>query len=387
MTPAHPMEWHLLTPEYPPVVGGVSDYSRLVATGLAAAGHTVHVWCPPTGSEEAPPAAGVHMHRELGKFTPRDLRRVGHMLDRFPAPRRLLLQWVPHGYGYRSMNLLFCLWIWRRAATSGDLIDIMVHEPCLAFRIASWKQNAAAAVHRIMTVILVNATQRVWLSIPAWEAYWRPYAFGRRVPFTWLPVPSSIAVAERGVSSALRGRYATDGRLLVGHFGTYGDAIADMLMSTVPLLAGDRSGPAVLLLGRGSEEMRDRFISRWPNLATRIHATGQLDAWELSRHLAACDVLLQPYPDGVCSRHTSIMAGLAHGLPIVTTAGRLTEPLWRDTACVALVDERDAAGMVARVRQLLVDADERRRLGATARAIYDERFHVRNTIAALRAAA
>jgi glycosyltransferase involved in cell wall biosynthesis len=305
------------------------------------------------------------------------------MLDEFPRPRRLLLQWVPHGYGYRSMNLGFCIWIWRRAVASRDEVEIMVHEPCLAFSLASWKQSMAAVVHRIMTAVLLNAARRVWVSIPAWEAYWRPYGFGRRVPFTWLPVPSSVPVIARRATPALRARYAPEGRALVGHFGTYGGAVSDMLMCALPPLAGDRSGPAILLLGRGSEEMRSRLIGRWPSLADRIHATGRLEASDLSRHLATCDLLLQPYLDGVSSRHTSLMAGLAHGLPIVTTIGRLTEPLWFDSGSVALVDERDHAGIVARVQQLLMDADERRRLGEAARALYDARFHVKNTIAAL----
>ena len=40
------MQWHILTGEYPPQPGGVSDYSRMVAHGLAAAGDEVVVWAP-----------------------------------------------------------------------------------------------------------------------------------------------------------------------------------------------------------------------------------------------------------------------------------------------------------------------------------------------------
>ena len=38
--------WHIITGEYPPAPGGVSDYTEAVAAGLAAAGDEVHVWCP-----------------------------------------------------------------------------------------------------------------------------------------------------------------------------------------------------------------------------------------------------------------------------------------------------------------------------------------------------
>src|SRR5687768_6270824 len=118
------MDWHLITPEYPPQSGGVSDYSQLIASGLAATGETVHVWCPSSPVREAN-SLGVTLHPELGRISPTDLRRVGRMLDQFPAPRRLLVQWVPHGYGYRSMNLPFCLWLWGRAKLKHDRVDIM----------------------------------------------------------------------------------------------------------------------------------------------------------------------------------------------------------------------------------------------------------------------
>src|SRR5256714_13899599 len=45
--------WHLITCEYPPRTGGVSDYTRLVAEGLSEAGDEVHVWCPPSVVDES----------------------------------------------------------------------------------------------------------------------------------------------------------------------------------------------------------------------------------------------------------------------------------------------------------------------------------------------
>ncbi len=79
------------------------------------------------------------------------------------------------------------------------------------------------------------------------------------------------------------------------------------------------------------------------------------------------------------------MAGLSLGLPIVTTSGHLTEPLWSESGAVLLADVTDRAGFVAQVERLLADAAARERLGESARALYDERFDLRHTIAALRA--
>ncbi len=381
------MAWHLITSEYPPQHGGVSDYTHMVASHLASAREEVHVWCPPA-EDETPLAPGVSVHREMGRFAPADLRRAGHMLNRHCGPRRLLVQWVPHGYGYRAMNLPFCLWLWTRATRHRDRVEIVVHEPYLTFQQGSWKQRSVAVAHRLMTMVLLRAAHRIWMSIPAWEAHWRPYALGRSLEFNWLPVMSNIAVVDDPLSvKAARARIAPAGGLVVGHFGTYDRNTADLLMESVPAILGGGMGLTVLLMGRGSESMRAALIGRTPELAGHVHATGVRTASDLSVHLSACDVMVQPYIDGVSSRRTGIMAGLAHGVPVITTSGRLTEPLWAESGAVALAPAGDMAGLLKETERLLSNADARRRLGAAGRALYDERFDVKRTIAALREAA
>ena len=382
------MDWHLITSEFPPQHGGVSDYTYLVARGLASAADEVHIWCPPAEGS-TPDAPGVLVHRETGRFAPSDLRRVGRMLNRFKGPRRLLVQWVPHGYGYRAMNLPFCLWLWNRATQHRDRVEIVVHEPYLAFTRRSWKQTSVALAHRLMTMVLLNVAHRIWVSIPAWEAHWRPYTLGRRMEFNWLPVVSNVPVLDdpAGVKK-IRARVAPAGGLILGHFGTYDRHVAALLKRSVPaLLARDRTGLAVLLLGRGSESMRDALIRRHPQLSGSLHAAGTLTASDLSRHISACDVMMQPYMDGVSSRRGSVMAALSHGVPVVTTSGRLTESLWAESGALALAPAEDVAALVKETERLLRDREARCRMGAAGRALYDERFDLRRIVAALREAA
>jgi hypothetical protein len=284
------------------------------------------------------------------------------------------------------MNLGFCLWLRERASRYRDHVEIMVHEPHLAFGEGSWKQDGAAAVHRVMTAVLLSAARRVWVSTPAWERCWRPYAFRRRVPFAWLPVPSNIPVVEDAAGARMiRARYAPDGSLLVGHFGTGGRLVATPLVRTLRELLGRHAGARVLLIGRGIEPVCEELIRGRPDLAGRAHATGALEAADVSRHLSACDLMIQPYPEGVSSRRGSVMAGLAHGLPIVTTAGRLTEYCWVESGAVALAPNGRATALVDIAQRLLSDAAERARLAAAAKALYADRFDERHTIAALRA--
>jgi glycosyltransferase involved in cell wall biosynthesis len=378
------MEWHLITAEYPPQIGGVSDYTHLVAAGLAAQGDDVHVWCPACPGTQLQ-EQGPTVHRELGAISPADLLRVGQQLDRFPAPRRILVQWVPHGFGHRSMNLAFCCWLWNRAARHGDRVEIMLHEPYLSFRVGSLRQNVAALVHRLMAILLLRASERVWVSIPEWEKFWRPYALGRRVPFKWLPIPSSIPVADNpGSIQAVRYRYVANDGVLIGHFGSYGDLITALLEPVLFALADSPANQRVLLMGVRSKEFRHALIRKEPRIERMVQATDALAPEDLSYHVAACDLLIQPYPDGVSSRRTSFMVGLCHGKPIVSTTGALSEPFWKDTGALALAPVGDVTSFVNLILQLGTDACERARIATAARTLYRDRFDIAHTIVRLR---
>ncbi len=373
--------WHILTSEYPPRLGGVSGYCQQVAAGLAGEGSDVHVWCP-AGDSSTGDSQGVTIHRIPGNFGIASLRRLGQELNAFPKPQRLLVQWVPHGYGWRSMNLPLCVWLWNRSARHGDEVQIMVHEPFLSFGEGSWRQDMAAVVHRLMVMILLRAAHKVWVSIPEWERRWHPYALGRRVPFQWLPIPSNIPVVDDNARiHTTRRQYAAGGEQLIGHFGTYGAAVTELLEPVIT--AANGPGRVFLLMGMGSQEFRDRLTGQRPELAGTVVATGALPAEDLSPHVAACDLLIQPFLDGVSSRRTSIMVGLCHGKAIVTTVGPSSEAVWTSSGAVATAAVGDTPGFVNLVEKLACDAGERARLGQAARELYQARFDIAKTIAEL----
>jgi glycosyltransferase involved in cell wall biosynthesis len=378
--------WHIITCEYPPQIGGVSDYTQAVAAGLAVEGDEVHVWCPGSQPQESS-VEGVTVHAELGNLGPRALGEAGRKLDGFASPRRILVQWVPHGYGYRSMNLGFCWWLRNRAVRHGDRVEIMLHEPFLGFRWNSWRQSGAALVHRLMTMMLLGITNRVWMSIPAWEECWRRYALGRKVAFHWLPIPSGIPVIDNpAAAERIHRRYAPEG-VLIGHVGTYGWPVTAVLEPILLALADDPKAQSILLMGKGSTEYREALLVKYPRFEGLIEATGALSAGELSCHITACDLLIQPYPDGVSSRRTTLMAALSHGKPSVTTSGPLTEDLWASSGVVPMAPTGDVPAFVELVRSLRDDPAERARVGQAARALYQERLDLRYTISSLRSAA
>jgi len=163
-------------------------------------------------------------------------------LDRFPAPRRILVAVGSHGYDtVDECGVL--LWLRNRAVRSGDRVEIMVHEPYLTFGRdrrgkVRWQRSIADDDDPYF------AAERVWMSDPALGRYLASYALGRRIPFQWLPIPSNIPVThDPGRVADVRRRYAPDGRMLLGHFGTFGWPITSVLE---PILIAQASpaGPA-----------------------------------------------------------------------------------------------------------------------------------------------
>jgi glycosyltransferase involved in cell wall biosynthesis len=77
------------------------------------------------------------------------------------------------------------------------------------------------------------------------------------------------------------------------------------------------------------------------------------------------------------------MAGLAFGVPVVTTRGRLSEALWSESGAVRLSEVGDSPMMARQVEDLLRHPEARLRLGEAGRSLYQRSFEMRRTIDAL----
>jgi hypothetical protein len=235
-----------------------------------------------------------------------------------------------------------------------------------------------------MASLIAHAVERIYVAIPAWEKILRPMA-PRGCAFHWLPIPSNLPTeVHAGEIAAVHSRIASGPySIVLGHFGTYGESITSLLAEVFPPILTADSCRVGLLMGRGGEHFKKELIRAHPTLSNRIHAPGVLSPEQASAHLAACDALIQPYPDGVSSRRTSLMAGLALGLPIVTTEGFLTESIWQDTRAVALAPAFSPSAFVATVEALLADCGRRTDLRNRAAALYAERFSIGQMVKAL----
>src|SRR5262245_332789 len=152
--------WHLLSSEYPPDRGGVSDYTRQLARGLSSRSEVVHVWAP--GARESPSEdIGVEVHRVQG-LGPRGLGEINRALASLPRPRRWFVQYVPTGMGLRGMNVPLIRWLEKL----GDEVWVQFHEVALGWQL--WRKPHHQLMHAVqlwMAAALSRRADRIFISI------------------------------------------------------------------------------------------------------------------------------------------------------------------------------------------------------------------------------
>jgi HAD superfamily hydrolase (TIGR01509 family) len=379
------LDWDIITPHYPPNPGGIADYTQLLAAELRARGDSVTVWCPFAAGRTAQPN-GVRVFPVLDRFKLSELlaldRRWAAERER---SRRILLMYHPHGLGCRNMNIPFCLWLWKRAAINRDRVVVILHERATPFGQGPWKHILVAVAHRIMLAVTLQAAAHVWAPVSAWVEAARRWALGRNVCIAWLPVFSNIplTVDDKRVAG-IRSRLLAAGEVLVGHFGVCPHPITRQLDVVLPTLLRSHPNVKALLVGARTEEYGSVLRAAHPDLTPRIHSLGLLSPAEISVHLQACDVLLLPYPEGVNARRTIAVTGLAHGIPIMTTFGPLSEPFWLELPSVRTVPAGDSRALAGALEALLRDPPKRDSGSRADRAYFAENFTLGRIVQQLR---
>lgn len=387
------MTFHLLTGEWPPLSGGVGDYTEQLANALADHGCRVHVWTPAHAGGQTRAGAGsnggqrgvdplrIQVHVVADEFGPLFADAIARGVRETPGP--VILQYVPNALGRRGLNLAFCLALLRLRKQGVD-VRVMFHEPFFYFTLSRPLRNGLAVAQRAMAFVLLRASPVAYVSTEAWRRLLAPYG-AHATHAAVLPIPSTVpVVVDPGAVARWRSMVGGDRKVrVIGHFGTFGDHLTSELDRVIPAVLAATPDAVIFCIGRRSGEFASAFVSRHPQLADRVKSTGEIERERLSTALQACDLLVQPYPDGVTTRRTSVMAGLAHGMPTVTTCGALTERVWVDTGAVALALAGSAKVIASEVSRLLDDEDQRAALGHHARRVYEERFSMACTVRTL----
>jgi glycosyltransferase involved in cell wall biosynthesis len=109
-----------------------------------------------------------------------------------------------------------------------------------------------------------------------------------------------------------------------------------------------------------------------------VHCLGRLSAQNAADAIAASDLMINPFLDGISTRRGSAMAALQHGVPVLTTKGHNTEEIWTQEAmrsvCMVDVVDTDRLWADAAVRFANQVNDSQEGMRSSIRSFYRRNF-------------
>jgi glycosyltransferase involved in cell wall biosynthesis len=291
---------------------------------------------------------------------------AGAVRRNFSGYRAIVLQYNPFAYGRWGFapSLAVSLFRWRWASRR-PVIALMAHE--MYVPMGTWRLKLMGVSQRLQFLAVQAMADIVFVSAEPRLAHLG--RFRPRRPTAHLPVASVLPDrrAHRGEARAVLGA-GGDCIVLASFWSTPDHHISEHLASSANQLAA--SGIAVVLLYLGP----DAGPLKGLDPSVRLIAPGFIEPATVSDHLAASDIFLAPFADGISTRRTSMMAALQHGLPIVATDGPSTDAMLRDSGCLRLVPLNRPNLFIDAVEQLATSASDRVALGDKGRHLYETTF-------------
>ncbi len=164
--------------------------------------------------------------------------------------------------------------------------------------------------------------------------------------------------------------------ILLSYFGFLNESKGgEVLIRTLERLVRDGRDVRLLMVGGqfGSSDPTNVAYAQYIKslieelgLAERVLWTGFTTPDQVSANLLASDICVLPYRDGASFRRGSFMAALIHGLPIVSTRPQVPLPELADGQNIALAPPDDVEALAAKIVALAASPQQRARLGAGA---------------------
>lgn len=374
----------LVTGEYPPDEGGVADYTRCLASALADLGHTVDVLTGRGRVAEAAPDRRVTVHRVMRRWGWGLLPKVRRVVATL-RPDVVHLQYQTAAFGMQPAVNTLAGWLRRTTSVRTAVTYHDLRVPYLFPKAGSLRETVTYLPAR-WSDLSVATNAEDWATLRS---------RGRTRRLALVPIGSNVPDAPpAGYARAAwrREHGVPSDSALLAYFGFLnaskgGRVLVDLLAE---LRAGGRDARLVMIGGRtgASDPTNAAYLNQFEadvaaaGLTEALLWTGHVPAPEVSAWLHAADLAVLPYADGASYRRGSLLACLAHGLPIVTTrpAG-LTRadlgespadelpPELRDGVDARLVPAGDLSALASAVAQVLADPAAAERLGLAAKAL------------------
>jgi glycosyltransferase involved in cell wall biosynthesis len=365
----------LVSGEFPPMQGGVGDFTREIGLELNRLGAEVSAITSRAAAEGRELLAGgsctVERDGSWLRLLPAVVRwdfscwaRVTEVLERTGA-QILNIQYQTAAYQmHPAINLLPWRLSLRRERPS---VVVTFHDLKLPYLFPK-----AGPARRWVTQALIRWSDATIVTNVEDQAQAERY--GAREAHLF-PIGSNIAPRELPgyQREEWRQRWGVEqDEILLCYFGFLNERKGgETLFRTLARLVASGERVKLLMIGGkvgSSDPSNVAYLERMERLIAelgvedRVMWTGYIGELEVSASFWASDLCVLPYRDGVSFRRGTLMAALAHGMAIVSTAPRVEIPELVEGQSMALVAPEDPEALARKIRELAESPRLRSRL-------------------------
>ena len=307
-------------------IDAIEEYSRRLVAALSAVGNDA-------------------------RYVPGGLTEV---LGDHAEPAWILLQYNPFRYGRAGIAPGLLLDVRRLRHRSRVPLLVMVHEAWID--ITDWRSALIGGWQRVQLRDLLHLADGVITSTQSLAD-----AIGGGAVHVPIATTITPVAVPPGAARAVLG---LDSRLVVALFGRGNPSRAlDHAEAAIAAIADAHGAEGLAVLNLGADAPPLRLPP-----GVEVTTPGALPADELSLRLHASDLVLLPFKDGVSTRRTTLMAALAHGVPVLGLSGGNTDTVLASARdALVLTPVGDLAAFSRAAVALAADRPRRQAIGEAGR--------------------
>ncbi|MFM2308291.1 MAG: hypothetical protein RLY87_411 [Chloroflexota bacterium] len=313
----------MISAEYPPMSGGIGDYTRRLSVALSQRGHEVAIMTGKQGQAYRD-AARIYPVR-IEKWDSSCIPIIRQTIAKL-QPDIVHIQYQTGAYDMKvAINRLPRLL--SRERKQGLRVVTTAHDllPPYLFPKAGFLRNwyTKKIIQDADGAVMTNAGDYHTVVDDA-KGMWNPNT-------VFIPIGANVSPAppENYDRTLWRSRFGVlNGDMLLAYFGllTHTKGIDTLLLAMRSLPATTR----LALIGGEGESNEDQAYARRVRqniidygLEDRVIVTGHAEPTDVSAYLIAADAVVLPFSDGYSYRRGSLLTALAHSVPVITTKAQL----------------------------------------------------------------
>lgn len=365
----------ILSPCFPAIFGGVSDYVGHLYSNIPKSEAEVFVLT--SDNKLINSNKDDHVICAIDRWNIFSIPKMLGIINRI-KPDVINIQYVPYLYSHYGIPMYMALLgvllkIWRYS------LVVTFHEIFIPLELGQPKYWGIGLVQRFVACVLSFLSTTLIVSSSVYQNALGVYKNKAHI----VPVGSNILPVDISDTDLknFRNSLGNEFNFVITTFG-YRPRREEILIKVLEKLKTEGINIKFLILGNFSKEWIRKIQEQADNLgvSASIFVGGRLDNANLFKYLAVSDlfVIIEAVDDkgrsGVSSSSGSVAAAFAAGLPVLGTKGNRTDNFFVHGKNIYLLDELNENSIVEAVKKIFCDLELRERLRLGSRQTYETKL-------------